>query len=221
MCRWPARHDLRLRVAPLSRRAAIPPPLALECGFASDVRALHTSRDKPKAMLPTLLPKQRTKMAVAVAVGLLYTLFLIYFSIVMARDWSRKDPLTIASWALYGLLGDSSVFAIGPVSVMIATNCSRDGLENMAPAAAAVCCGLVCAVIYPGLATSDAVWGAVCVSTLVKALLIAVGFFMIPAYRTPAQKMEMERLRAEGAVPAELQALMQLEERMKDLRRDV
>ena len=89
------------------------------------------------------------------------------------------------------------------------------------PAAAAVCCGLVCAVIYPVLATSDAVWGAVCVSTLVKALLIAVCFFMIPAYRTPAQKMEMERLRAEGAVPAELQALMQLEERMKDLRRDV
>ena len=183
--------------------------------------SLHTSRDKPKAMLPTLLPKQRQKMAVAVAVGLLYTLFLIYFSIVMARDWSRKDPLTIASWALYGLLGDSSVFAIGPVSVMVATNCARDGLENMAPAAAAVCCGLVCAVIYPVLATSDAVWGAVCVSTLVKALLIAVGFFMIPAYRTPAQKMEMERLRAEGAVPAELQALMQLEERMKDLRRDV
>ena len=172
-------------------------------------------------MLPTLLPKQRTKMAVAVAVGLLYTLFLIYFSIVMARDWSRKDPLTIASWALYGLLGDSSVFAIGPVSVMVATNGARDGLENMAPAAAAVCCGLVCAVIYPVLATSDAVWGAVCVSTLVKALLIAVGFWMIPAYRTPAQKMEMERLRAEGAVPAELQALMQLEERMKDLRRDV
>ena len=58
-------------------------------------------------------------------------------------------------------------------------------------------------------------------ATLVKALLIAVGFWMIPAYRTPAQKMEMERLRAEGAVPAELQALMQLEERMKDLRRDV
>ena len=39
--------------------------------------------------------------------------------------------------------------------------------------------------------------------------------------RAAAQKMEMERLRAEGAVPAELQALMQLEERMKDLRRDV
>ena len=160
-------------------------------------------------MLPTLLPKQRVR-AVAVAVGFLYTLFLIYFSIVMARDWSRKDPLTIASWAVYGLLGDSSVFAIGPVSVMVATNCARDGLENMAPAAAAVCCGLVCAVIYPVLAASDAVWGAVCISTLVKALLIAVGFFMIPAYRTPAQKMEMERLRAEGAVPAELQALMQL-----------
>ena len=145
-------------------------------------------------VLPSLPARQQKAMFATVLVGVACTLYLVYYAFQMTR-WPRKadgslDALTVAGWAIYGFLSDPCVFAVGPASVAVATQGARDGLVSVAPMMGAVCCGFCCALLYPILVINDVPMVAFGFTVVVKAVLLALGFFMIPAAVSEEQRQK-------------------------------